>query len=68
MVGRKTIKDVKVRVFQEKDGSWAAACSELGVYAVGATRDEVRKNFAEALDLHLSVIRAQAVAAVFSAA
>ncbi len=64
----KAIQDLTVRVFQEKDGSWAAACKELGVYATGATREQVRKNFAEALDLHLDVIREQAVAAVSSPA
>jgi|GEM_PF-3338270 len=67
-VRQKAIKEVTVRVFQEKDGSWAASCSELGVYATGKDRNDVRKNFAEALALHLSVIREHALAAVASLA
>lgn len=62
------VKSLKVRVFQEKDRSWAAACSALGVYATGRTLAELKKNFAEALDLHLNVVRQKAVAAISSTA
>jgi predicted RNase H-like HicB family nuclease len=62
------VKSLKVRVFQEKDRSWAAACSVLGVYATGRTLAELKKNFAEALDLHLNVVRQKAVAAISSTA
>ena len=61
------VRSRKVRVFQEEDGSWAASCSSLGVYTVGKDIAEVKKNFAEALDLHLEVIREKAVAAVSKA-
>ncbi|MBI5036897.1 hypothetical protein HZC09_06170 [Candidatus Micrarchaeota archaeon] len=56
------LKDLQVRVFREEDGSWAASCSALGVYAVGKNLSEVKKNFAEALDLHLEAIRSNAIA------
>ncbi len=56
-VSQSAIKEFKVRVFQEDDGSYAAACSSLGVYTVGKTLEEVKKNFEEALDLHLSYRR-----------
>lgn len=59
---------IHVDVFQEKDGSWAAACSALGVYSVGKTKKHLEKNFKEALDLHLSVIRRKAIDAVHSTA
>lgn len=49
-------KKIHVDVFREEDGSWAAACSALGVYSVGKNRKDLEKNFKEALDLHLSVI------------
>ncbi len=58
------VKNLRVKVFREKDGSYAAACSALGVYTVGKTIAELKKNFVEALDLHLSVVREKAVAAV----
>lgn len=62
------LSNFKVQVFREDDGSYAAACSALGVYAVGKTLEEVKANFAEALDLHLEVIREKAITAVASSA
>lgn len=56
------LKDFQVDVFRESDGSWAASCSSLGVYTVGKSLAEVKKNFAEALDLHLEAIRSNAIA------
>ncbi len=55
---------IRVRLFQEKDGSWAAACSSLGVYSVGRTRAQAVRRFRDALDLHLDVIREKAMAAL----
>ncbi len=55
------LKDVQTRVIKEKDGTYAIACSALGVYSIGKTLEEARKNFAEALDLHLSVLRDKAI-------
>lgn len=54
------IRQVEVQVFREDDGTYAAACSALGVYAVGKTVAEVKKSFAAALDLHLSAIKEMA--------
>jgi hypothetical protein len=31
------LRDIKIRVIKEKDGSYAIACSALGVYTVGET-------------------------------
>jgi len=54
------IRQVEVQVFREDDGTYAAACSALGVYAVGKTVADVKRNFAAALDLHLGSIREMA--------
>ena len=53
------LRDIKTEVMQEKDGSYAMACSALGVHSVGKTWD-AKRNFEEALDLHLSVLREKA--------
>lgn len=54
------LKDVRTEVIREDDGSYAIACSALGVYTVGNSLREAQRNFREALDLHLSVIRDKA--------
>jgi predicted RNase H-like HicB family nuclease len=54
------LKDVKTEMIREKDGSYAVVCSALGVYSVGKTLTEAKRNFEEALDLHLSVLRERA--------
>jgi predicted RNase H-like HicB family nuclease len=54
------LKDVKTEIIQEDDGTYAVACSVLGVYSVGRTLREVKRNFQQALDLHLSVVREKA--------
>ena len=54
------LRDVKTEVIQEDDGTCAVVCSALGVYSVGKTLREAKRNFEEALDLHLSVLREQA--------
>jgi len=58
------LRDVKTRVIKEDDGSYAIACSALGAYTVGETLDAARKNFEEALELHLSAVREKAIEAV----
>jgi predicted RNase H-like HicB family nuclease len=50
------LRDIRTEVFQERDGSYAIACSALGVYSVGKTLREAKRNFEEALDLQLSVV------------
>jgi predicted RNase H-like HicB family nuclease len=52
---------LETKVLKEKDGSYAISCSALGVYTVGNTLEEAKKNFVEALDLHLSVIKKKAI-------
>lgn len=54
------LRDIKTEVIREKDGSYAVACSALGVYSVGKTLRDAKRNFEEALDLHLSVLRKKA--------
>ena len=54
------LKDIKTEVMRERDGSYAVVCSALGVYSVGKTLSEAKRNFKEALDLHLSVLREKA--------
>ena len=54
------LRDIKTEVIREKDGSYAVVCSALGVYSVGKTLRDAKRNFEEALDLHLSVLRERA--------
>jgi len=54
------LRDIKTEVMRERDGSYAVVCSALGVYSVGETLREAKRNFEEALDLHLSVLREKA--------
>lgn len=54
------LRDIKTEVMREKDGSYAVVCSALGVYSVGKTLRDAKRNFEEALDLHLSVLRERA--------
>ena len=58
------LKDVQTRVIKEKDGSYAIACSALGVYSVGKTLTQAKHNFGEALELHLSAVKEKAIEAV----
>jgi predicted RNase H-like HicB family nuclease len=66
MVKKMSIKlrDIKTRVIKEKGGSYAISCSALGVYTVGKTLAEAKKNFGDALELHLSVLKERAIEAV----
>ena len=61
MAKKARIRQVDVDIISEKDGSFAIACSALGVYAVGNTVSEAKKDFLEALDLHLSALRENAI-------
>ena len=54
------LRDIKTEVMRERDGTYAVVCSALGVYSVGKTLSEAKRNFKEALDLHLSVLREKA--------
>ena len=58
------LRDIKTKVIKEKDGSCAMACSALGVYTVGETLAEAKKNFEDALELHLSALKERAIEAV----
>jgi predicted RNase H-like HicB family nuclease len=54
------LRDVRTEVIREDDGSYAILCSALGVYSVGKTLREAKRNFKQALELHLSVLREKA--------
>jgi predicted RNase H-like HicB family nuclease len=54
------IKDIKTRMIKEDDGTYSIACSALGVYGSGKNKQEAKKNFVEALEVHLSVLREKA--------
>jgi predicted RNase H-like HicB family nuclease len=54
------LKDVKTEIIYENNGTYAVACSALGVYSVGNTLQEAKRNFQHALDLHLAVVREKA--------
>jgi predicted RNase H-like HicB family nuclease len=54
------LKDVKTEIIEEDNGTYAVACSALGIYSVGRTLREAERNFRQALDLHLSVLREKA--------
>jgi predicted RNase H-like HicB family nuclease len=62
------LKDIQTKIIKEKDGSYAISCSALGVYTVGETLAEARKNFKQALELHLSVLKERAIEAVSQSA
>ena len=54
------LRDVRTKIIREDNGTYAVACSALGVYSVGKTLSEARRNFERALDLHLSVVKEKA--------
>jgi predicted RNase H-like HicB family nuclease len=54
------LKDVKTEIVREDNETYAVVCSALGVYSVGKTLKEAKRNFELALDLHLSVLRDKA--------
>jgi predicted RNase H-like HicB family nuclease len=54
------IKDIKTKMIKERDGSYSITCSALGVYSSGKTKQSAKKNFSDALELHLSVLREKA--------
>ncbi|MGD0424563.1 MAG: type II toxin-antitoxin system HicB family antitoxin [Candidatus Bathyarchaeia archaeon] len=54
------LKDVKTEIIEEDNGTYAVVCSALGVYSAGRTLRETKRNFQQALDLHLSVLREKA--------
>lgn len=54
------LKDVRTEIIREDNGTYAVVCSALGVYSVGKTLKDARRNFERALDLRLSVLREKA--------
>ena len=62
------LRDVRTEVIRENNGSYAIACSALGVYSVGKTLREAKRNFVDALDLHLSIVRERARKEIATAA
>lgn len=41
------LKDIATEIIKEKDGSFGIACSALGVYSVGKSLEEAKRNFEE---------------------
>jgi predicted RNase H-like HicB family nuclease len=60
------LRDVRTKIMKEKDGSYAIACSALGVYTSGKTLEDAKRNFEDALELHLSVLRDKATEPVLA--
>lgn len=58
------LRDVRTRIVKESDASYAIACSALGVYSVGKTLNQAKRNFEDALELHLSAMKEKAIEAV----
>ena len=58
------IKDIKTKMIKEDNGSYSVTCSALGVYSSGKTRQDAKKNFVTALELHLSVLREKATESI----
>jgi len=54
------IKDIKTTIAKEDDDSYSVICSALGVYSTGKNKQDAKKNFLKALELHLSVLREKA--------
>jgi predicted RNase H-like HicB family nuclease len=54
------LRDVRTEIIRENNGTYSVACSALGVYTVGKTLREAKRNFEQALDLHLLVVREKA--------
>jgi predicted RNase H-like HicB family nuclease len=61
------LKDVRTEIIREDNGTYAVVCSALGVYSVGKTLKDARRNFERALDLHLSVLREKATKELIAA-
>lgn len=58
------VKDIKTKMIKEDDGSYSIACSALGVYSSGKNKQDAKKNFVYALELHLSVLREKATESI----
>lgn len=58
------IRDIKTKVSKEDNGSYSIACSALGVYSTGKNLKDAKKNYLNALELHLSVLREKAIESI----
>jgi len=54
------IKDIKTTIVKEDDDSYSVICSALGIYSTGRNKQDAKKNFLKALELHLSVLKEKA--------
>lgn len=61
------LRDVRTEIIREDNGTYAVTCSALGVYSVGKTLKDARRNFERALDLHLSILREKATKELIAA-
>jgi predicted RNase H-like HicB family nuclease len=54
------LREVRTEIIREDNGTYAVACSALGVYSFGKSLRDAKRNFEKALDLHLSVLKEKA--------
>ena len=58
------IKDIKTKVIIEDEDSYSIACSALGVYSTGKNLQDAKRNYLNALELHLFILREKATEAL----
>lgn len=58
------LKDVKAKIIKEEDGTYSIACSALGVYSTGKNLHDAKKNYLQAVKLHLSVLKDKATESI----
>ena len=51
-------------MIKEDNGTYSVTCSALGVYISGKNKQDAKKNFVDALEIHLSVLREKATEAI----
>jgi predicted RNase H-like HicB family nuclease len=58
------LKDIKAKIIREDDGAYSIACSALGVYSNGKNLQEAKKNYLNAVKLHISVLKEKATESI----
>lgn len=55
------MKNIATIMIKENNESYSVMCSALGVYGIGKTKQDAKKNFTDALDIHLAILRKKAL-------